>query len=163
MFDLGGRRGSGGGCKSPTVPPPAQQRRLNNEDSFGEYSLVLNQTRSEARPLIGNIEFDLWKSTKQSPPFFPQQATNNTPARDGEDGGLPAETLPKILPPGGTGANATTVHLMPQAQPGGPAMATPAQIMCYSGFNKALKKWGMGNEASIVRDLEWQKDVSGDA
>jgi hypothetical protein len=50
---------------------------------------------------------------------------------------------------------------MPQAQPGGPATATTAQIMPYLGFNEALKKWGMGNEVSIVRDLKWQKDVDG--
>jgi hypothetical protein len=42
-------------------------------------------------------------------------------------------------------------------------MATAAQIMPYSGFNEALKKWGMGIEASIVRDLKWQKDVDGNA
>ncbi len=76
---------------------------------------------------------------------------------------MPAETLPTILPPtGGTGANATTVHPMPQAQPGGPAMATPSQIMPYSGFNKALKKWGIGNDVSIVWDLKWQREVDGD-
>jgi hypothetical protein len=76
---------------------------------------------------------------------------------------LPAEALPTILPRGGTGTNATTAPLMPQAQPGGPATATPAQITPYSGFNEALKKWGIGNDASIVRDLKWQKDVDGDA
>ncbi len=84
-------------------------------------------------------------------------------ARDGEDGGFPAETLPTILPLGGTGANATTVHPMPQAQPGGLATATPAQIVPYSGFNKALKKWGIENDRSIVRDLKWQREVDGDA
>ncbi len=112
---------------------------------------------------MGNIKFDLCKSAKQSPPFPPQRAGNNTLARDGEDGGLPADTLPTILPPGGMGTNATTVHLMPQAKPRGAATATPAQIMPYSGFNKALKKWGIGNDASIMRDLKWQKDVNGNA
>ncbi len=61
------------------------------------------------------------------------------------------------------GANATTAQPMPQAQPGGPAMATMAQIMPYLGFSKALKKWGTGNEASTVQDLEWQKEVDGNA
>jgi hypothetical protein len=41
--------------------------------------------------------------------------------------------------------------------------ATPAQIVPYPGFNKALKKWGIGNDASIVRDLKWQRDVDGNA
>jgi hypothetical protein len=50
---------------------------------------------------------------------------------------------------------------MPQPQSGGPARATTAQIMPYLGFNKALKKCGMGNEASIMQDLKWQKDVEG--
>jgi hypothetical protein len=115
MFDLGGRRGSGGGCKSPTAPPPTQQRCSNNKDLFGDYSLVSNQAQSEVGPPMGNIKFNLRKSAEQSPPFGPQQVANNTIARDGEDSGLPAETLPTILPPGRTGANATTVHLMPQA------------------------------------------------
>ncbi len=144
----------------PTAPPPAGQRCFNNKNSFGESSIILNQVRLEARSLMGNIEFDLPKSTKQSPPFVPQGAVNNTPARDGEDGELPAETFPTSLLTGGIGANATPVHPMPQAQPRGPATATTAQIMPYSGFNEALKKWGMGNEASIVRDLKWQKDVN---
>jgi hypothetical protein len=52
---------------------------------------------------------------------------------------------------------------MPQAQPGGLTTATTAQIMPYLGFNKALKKWGKGNEASTVQDLMWQKEVDGDA
>jgi hypothetical protein len=163
MFDLGGRRGLGAGCKLPTAPPSAQQRCLNVEDLFGEYSLVSNQVQSEAGPPTGNIKFDLRKSAEQSSPFAPQMAANNTPTRGGGDGGLPAETLPTILPPGRTGANATIVHPMPHAQPRGPATATPAQIMPYSGFNKALKKWGMGNEVSIMQDLKWQKDIDGNA
>ncbi len=61
------------------------------------------------------------------------------------------------------GANATTAHLMPQAQTRGPATATTAQIMPYLGFNKALNKWGMGHKASIARDLKWQKEVNGNA
>jgi hypothetical protein len=152
----------GGGHELPTASPPAQQRCLNDKDLFGEYSMISNQVRSEAGPPMGNIKFDLRKSAKQSPPFAPQWAANNTPAKDGEDGGLPAETPPTSLPPGGTGANATPVHQMPQAQPGGPVTATMAQIMPYLVFNKALKKWEMGNEASIVWDLKWQKDVDGD-
>jgi hypothetical protein len=50
---------------------------------------------------------------------------------------------------------------MPQAQPGGAATATMAQIMPYLGFNEALTKWGVGIEASITRNLKWQKDVNG--
>jgi hypothetical protein len=26
-----------------------------------------------------------------------------------------------------------------------------------------MKKWGMGTEASILRDLTWQREVDGDA
>jgi hypothetical protein len=43
---------------------------------------------------------------------------------------------------------------MPHAQPGGAATATPAQIVPYLGFNEALKKWGIGNDASIMQDLK---------
>jgi hypothetical protein len=33
----------------------------------------------------------------------------------------------------------------------------------YSGFDNAIQKWGMGTkEASITRDLKWQRDVDGD-
>ena len=138
-------------------------RRLNDKDLFGEYSLVSNQVRSEAVPLTGNIKFDLRKSAEQAPTFAPQQAATNTPARDGEDGSLPAETAPTIVSPGGMEANATTAHPIPQAQPGGTVTATTAQIMPYSEFNKALKKWGTGNKASIVQDLKWQKEVDGNA
>jgi hypothetical protein len=42
-------------------------------------------------------------------------------------------------------------------------MAKTAQIMPYSGFNKALKKWGTGNKASLTWDLKWQKEVDGNA
>jgi hypothetical protein len=35
--------------------------------------------------------------------------------------------------------------------------------MPYFGFNEALKKWGTGNKASIARDLQWKKEVDGDA
>jgi hypothetical protein len=163
MLDLGGRRGSGGGHKSPTAPPLAQMRRLNDKDLFGDYSLVSNQAWSKARPSTGNIEFDLRKSAKQAPTFALQQAETNTPARDGEAGGLPAETTPTIVPPGGMGANATTAHPMSQAQHGETTMATTAQIMPYWGFNKALKNWGTGNEASIAWDLKWQKEVNSNA
>ncbi len=33
----------------------------------------------------------------------------------------------------------------------------------YSGFNEAIKKWGLGTESSILQDLKWQKEVAGDA
>ncbi len=123
---MGGRRGLRGGCKPQTAPPLDQMRCLNNKDWFGEYSFVSNQARSKARPPTGNLKFDLRKSAEQAPPFATQQAASNTPARDGEDGGLPAETTPTIFLPGGTGANATTAHPMPQARPGGSATATTA-------------------------------------
>jgi hypothetical protein len=50
---------------------------------------------------------------------------------------------------------------MPQVQTGGAATAPTAQIMPYLGFNEALKKWGMGNEVSIMRGFKWQKDFNG--
>jgi hypothetical protein len=71
MFDLGGRRGLGGGRESLTAPPPAWMRCLNDKDSFGEYSLVSNQARYKAGPPMGNIKFDLRKSAKQAPTFAP--------------------------------------------------------------------------------------------
>ena len=49
---------------------------------------------------------------------------------------------------------------MPQPQPWGPVTTTKAQIMLYLGFNKALKKWGLGKEGSILQGLKWQKDVN---
>ncbi len=79
----------------------------------------------------------------------------------GQYGGLPAETTPTSLPPGGIDTNATPVHPMPQVQTGGAATAPTAQIMPYLGFNEALKKWGMGNEVSIMRGFKWQKDFNG--
>jgi hypothetical protein len=52
---------------------------------------------------------------------------------------------------------------MPQLQRGGAATDTTTQITPYLGFYKALKKWGLGTDASILRDLRWQKEVDGDA
>jgi hypothetical protein len=46
----------------------------------------------------------------------------------------------------------------PQGQ--GVAMrANTTQDPPYSGFDKAMKKWGMGTEASILRYLTWQREV----
>jgi hypothetical protein len=48
----------------------------------------------------------------------------------------------------------------PQGQ--GLAMrANTTQDPPYLGFDKAMKKWGMGTEASILRDLTWQREVDG--
>jgi hypothetical protein len=33
----------------------------------------------------------------------------------------------------------------------------------YSGFDNAIKKWGLGTEASMARDLNWQREMDGDA
>ena len=33
----------------------------------------------------------------------------------------------------------------------------------YSGFDKAIKKWGLGTKASTSRDLKWQREMDGDA
>ncbi len=50
----------------------------------------------------------------------------------------------------------------PQGQ--GVAMrANTTQDPPYSGFDEAMKKWGMGTEASILQDLTWQREVDGNA
>ena len=33
----------------------------------------------------------------------------------------------------------------------------------YSGFNNAIKKWGLLTKASMARDLKWQHEMDGDA
>jgi hypothetical protein len=33
----------------------------------------------------------------------------------------------------------------------------------YSGFEKAIKRWGTGTETALARDLKWQKEVAGNA
>jgi hypothetical protein len=45
----------------------------------------------------------------------------------------------------------------------GVALATATGTTTYSGFNDAIQKWGIGTEASIARDLKWQRDVDGKA
>ncbi len=42
-------------------------------------------------------------------------------------------------------------------------MATVTASMPYSGFDEAMKKWGLGTESFILQDLKWQKEVAGDA
>ncbi len=39
--------------------------------------------------------------------------------------------------------------------------ANTTQDPPYSGFDEAMNKWGMGMEASILRDLTWQREVDG--
>jgi hypothetical protein len=41
--------------------------------------------------------------------------------------------------------------------------ANTTQDPPYLGFDKAMKKWGMGTEASILQDLTWQREVDGNA
>ncbi len=44
----------------------------------------------------------------------------------------------------------------------GAALATATGTSPYSGFDNAIRKWGMETKASIARDLKWQRDVDGD-
>jgi hypothetical protein len=58
---------------------------------------------------------------------------------------------------------ATTANPMPQPLGRGPAMATTTRARPYSGFDKALNKWGLGTDTTVLQDLKWQKEVDGDA
>ncbi len=75
---------------------------------------------------------------------------------------MPTGGLPAGFTPGGAGTTATTANLMPPPQGGGVAMATTTQTTPYSGFDRALKKWGVEMDTTILRDLKWQKAVDGD-
>ncbi len=91
-----------------------------------------------------------------------QQETNNVTARYDKNNGMPVGSNPAAIPPGRPGANSNTANLIAQMQGGGAAMATATTSTPYSGFNKAIKKWGLGMEVTILRDLKLQKEVDGD-
>jgi hypothetical protein len=61
VLNLGeGQKSAEGGRGSPQMPPPAQQRRPQDNDSFGDYSLVSNQQgQSVAGAPTGDVEFSL--------------------------------------------------------------------------------------------------------
>jgi hypothetical protein len=52
---------------------------------------------------------------------------------------------------------------MPLQGQGVAMRANTTQNPPYSGFDEMMKKWVMGMEASILRDLTWQREVNGGA
>ncbi len=45
---------------------------------------------------------------------------------------------------------------------GGQAQTATGPIRPYSGFDEALKRWGLSGDTTATRDLKWQRDVNGD-
>jgi hypothetical protein len=123
---------------------------------------------SQARLLGGgprarNIEFALGQNTEQPPPSVTQQETHIATTRYDENNGVPVGGNPAAIPLGEPGAHPNTANPNAKTQGGGAARATVTISMPYSGFDEAIKKWGLGTESSILRDLKWQKEVAGDA
>ena len=71
----------------------------------------------------------------------------------------PAQAGPS---PGGQGTAITPHHPGLQPQPGGQAQTATGLIRPYSGFDEALKRWGLSGDTTATRDLKWQWDVNGD-
>jgi hypothetical protein len=165
MFDLGGgRRGTRGGRELPPALQPACQRQSNDKDLLDNYSMISSQARLLGEgPPARNIEFALGRNTEQPPPSMTQQETHSATARYDENDGVPVGGNPAAIPPGVPGAHPNTANPMAQTRGGGAATATVTASMPYSGFDEAIKKWGLGTESSILRDLKWQKEVAGDA
>jgi hypothetical protein len=57
IFNMGGRRVSGGGRKLP--PVACQGRRANDDLSEDGYTIVSGQARSDGGPPTQNVEFNL--------------------------------------------------------------------------------------------------------
>jgi hypothetical protein len=114
-------------------------------------------------PQARNIEFALGRNTEQPPPSVTQQETHIATARYDENNGVPVGGNSAAISPGGPGANPNTANPMAQARGGGAATATVTASTPYSGFDEAIKKWGLGTKSSILQDLKWQKEVDGDA
>jgi hypothetical protein len=122
---------------------------------------------SQARSLGGgpparNIEFALGRNTEQPPLSVTQQETHIATTRYNKNDGVPVGGNPAAISPGGPGAHPNTANPMAQTREGGAATATVTTSMPYLGFNEAIKKWGLGMESSILRDLKWQKEVARD-
>ncbi len=107
-----------------------------------------------------NIKFELGKRNKQPPPEETQGQT--TPREGGRNNTLGGSPLAGFYP-GGAGNIAMTANPMPQPLGRGAAMATTTRARPYSGFDEALKKWGLGTDMTVLQDLKWQKEVDGDA
>ena len=160
MFDLGGgRKSAEGGGGSPQMPPPAQQRQPQDNNSFGDYSLVSNQqVRSVAGTPTGDVEFSLRGSNDPTTIWV---AMASQPRERGNDGHH-TETARAGPGPGGQETATTPPHLGVQPQLGGPAQTATGPIGPYSGFKDALKWWGPSGDTTAARDLKWQRDVKGD-
>ena len=116
-------------------PPPRDRQRRNSKDelrSVGSFSMLL-QAQNMGSPT--NIQFDLGRGNNQPPP---QEMNEQTTPR--EMGSNDADI-------------AMTANLRPQLLGRGGAMATMVQASPFSGFDKALTKWGHGTDRSVRQDL----------
>ena len=144
MFDLGGgRRGAEGGLGSPPTPPPARQRRANDNDSLEEYLLVSNQrSRSVAEPPTRAVEFTLPGSN----PLRTTRGATEAHSREGEEEGHYMEPAQADLGTEGQGQEITPPHhQVVQPQSWGQVQTASGPLMPYSGFDEALKRWGPSN------------------
>ena len=160
MFDLGGgRKSAEGGRGSPQTPPPAWQRRPQDDNSFRDYLLGSNQQGwSVAGAPTGDVEFSLCGSND---PTTIRVATASQPREGGNDGHHTETT--RVGPVrGGQGTVTTPAHSGVQLQLGGPTQTATGPTGPYSGFKEALKRWGPSGDNTAARDLKWQRDVNGD-
>jgi hypothetical protein len=161
LFDLGGgRKGAEGGLGSQPTPPPARQRRSNDNDSLKEYSFMSNQrSRLVAGPPTRAVEFTLPGSND----LRTIRVTTKSQSREGDEEGHYMEPAQSGPSPVGQGAAITPHHPGLQPQPGGHQVQTATgPIKPYSGFDEALKWWGPSGDITATRDLKWQWDVNGD-
>jgi hypothetical protein len=160
MFDLGGGcRGAEGGLGSPPTPPPARQRRANDNDSLEEYLLVSNQrSRSVAEPPTRAVEFTLPGSNN----LRTTRVATEAHSRKGEEEGHYMEPAQAGLGMEGQGTEVTPHHPGLQPQSCGQVQTATGPLTPYSGFNEALKRWGPSGDITATRDLRWQHDVNGD-
>ncbi len=115
-------------------PPPRDRQRRNSKDELRSVSSfsMLSQAQNMGNPT--NIQFDLGRRNNQPPP----QEMNE-------------RTTPREM--GGNANIAMTANLRPQPLGRGGATATMVQASPYSGFDKALMKWGLGTDTSVRQDL----------
>ena len=162
MCDLGGGQNSAEGDRGfPQTPPPAQQRRSHDDDSFRDYLLVSNQQgRSVAGAPTGDVEFSLRGSN--DPTTIQVATAMESQTREGSDDGYRNDTAQEGPFLGGQGAVPTPTHPGMQPQLGGLAQAVTGLTGPYSGFKEELKRWGTSGDTTTVRNLKWQQDVNGD-
>ena len=98
MFDLGGRRVSGGGQESP--PVARQGRSANDKLSEDEYTIVSGQARSDGGPPARNVEFNLWGQADRLPMAALQQDANTATfwTKEGENRPAGGPPVPPPLP-----------------------------------------------------------------